>query len=408
MNSAAVKHHEDLLFRLKDSASKFLSVVRKKFGIKLDYSEQSLYASDILLALFFKDRRAHDLAVTIIGSYLGELLIDNLGGKWELRDLSVVKIGLMKGVAYPFRQARKRLEKGFGEVLTGWYAKLKMDFCHDGELSWNGKSSTSLYNQLIAQNWDLHLLQRVMNEEEKSYVREEAAHLLGRLKSARIGPILSDQLFSSEQAYYACIAMQGIRDPQALPQLRELCRKEADVATRIQAIQAVGEYQDHASIPLLAEMINDKDEVVCHYASQALAKIGGEVALKALLEIMSNQRPGNRICAISALELIGDRACVPYLIECLFDKKEEICEAATRAFQYIPDARALKSLLQILKTRSSRLRILAAYALVFIGSAEALGPLRDLVKDSVKDVREHAAYLVPLLEAGTKPAGYCW
>jgi len=30
------------------------------------------------------------------------------------------------------------------------------------------------------------------------------------------------------------------------------------------------------------------------------------------------------------------------------------------------------------------------------------------LKDPVKDVREHAVYLVPLLEAGTKPAGYCW
>lgn len=403
------KHNEDLLARLKDSASKFLFVVQKKFELELDYSEQSLYAADILLSLFFKERRAHDLAVTIIGSYVGEVLIQNLGGKWEPRDLSVEKIGTMKGVAYPFRQARKRLEKGLGESLIAWYSKLKMDFCHDGELCWNGKGAGHLlYEQLISQGWDLRLLRRVMNEEEKSYVREEAAHLLGLLKCSRVGPVLADQLHVPEQAYFACIAMQGIQDANALPQLRKLCGNPFDVAIRIQAIQAIGEYRDRDSIQTLAEMMSEKDEIICHYSSQALAKIGGEMSLKVLLEIMSKQRQGNRLCAISALELLADRACVPYLIECLFDQKDEIREAAARSFQYIPDSRALKPLLMLLAEPSSRIRILAAYALVFIGNPEALEPLRNLLKDPVKDVRDHAAYLVPLLEAGARPAGYCW
>jgi len=404
----AAKHDEDLLLRLNDSASKFLAVVQKKFSLDLDYREESLYASDLLLSLFFKERRAHDLAVTIIGSYLGKVLIENLGGKWELRDLSVEKIGLMKGVAYPFRQARKRLEKGLGETLTSWYAKIKMDFCHDGELSWNAQSCDAFLDQLIAQGWDTHLLSHILKEDEKPYVREEAAHILGRMKKSQAGAALIDPLYAPEHVYYACIAMQGLRDPKALPRLRELTKKENETAIRIQAIMALGEYRDQTSILPLADMMNEEDEVICHYASQALAKIGGELAVKMLLEIMSKKRPGNRLCAISALELLGDRACIPTLIECLSDKKEAIREAATRAFQYIPDARAVKPLLAMLADPSSRLRILSAYALVFIGNPQALDPLRNLLKDAVKDVRDHAAYLVPLLESGTKPAGYCW
>lgn len=402
------KHNEDLLLRLNDSASKFLAVVKKKFSLDLDYREESLYASDVLLSLFFKDRRAHDLAVTIVGSYLGKVLIENLGGKWELRDLSVEKIGLMKGVAYPFRQARKRLEKGLGETLTSWYAKIKMDFCHDGELSWNAQTCDGFLDALIAQGWDTHLLSHILKEDEKPYVREEAAHILGRMKKSQVSAALIDPLYTPEHAYYACIAMQGLRDGKALPRLRELAQKENETAIRIQAIIALGEYRDQASILPLADMMNEEDEVICHYASQALAKIGGELSIKMLLEIMSKKRPGNRLCAISALELLGDRASVPTLIDCLSDKKEAIREAAARAFQYIPDARAVKPLLAMLADPSSRLRILSAYALVFIGNPQALDPLRNLLKDAVKDVRDHAAYLVPLLEAGAKPAGYCW
>ncbi len=404
----AAKHNEELLCRLKESAKKFVSTVEKKFDLKLDYSEHSLYTTDMLLSLFFKERRASDLAVTLLGSFLGEVLIKNLGGRWEIRDLAVVGIGKMKGTAHPFRQARKRLEKGLGETLTTWYARLKMSFCQDGELYWNGHGCNGFYNKLMEQDWDLRLLQRVLSEEEKPYVREEAAHLLGRLQSDRVAPVLLEQLYNPENTYYACIAFQGIPEQKALPMLRELCSESPDVGTRIQAIQAVGEQKDHEAIDLLGDLLKEKDEILCHYAAQALAKVGGERALKVLLDIMGNHRPGNKVCAISALELLADRACVPYLVEALFDKHRSVREAATRAFQYLPDQRALKPLLFLLNERSSRMRILAAYALVFIGDAQALDPLRKLLKDPVKDVRDHAAYLVPLLEAGTRPAGYCW
>lgn len=408
MSASIEGQRQDLLVRVRESASRFLASVEKKFEIKLDYTEASLYQADTLLSLFFKERRAFDLAVTLIGSYLGELLIGNLGGKWEPRDLSVVKIGRMKGIAYPFRQARKRLEKGLGEALTTWYARLKMDFCHSGELFWDGQVSKEFFTHLNAQGWDLRLLHRLLDDEEKPYVREEAAHLLGRLKSLRVSRALLDALESWHQAYYACIALQGIEEPRALPRLRQLCGNNAEMVVRIQAIQAVGQHRDAESVDALVEMLNEDDEIICHYASQALAKIGGERTVRLLIEIMANERPGSKLCTISALELLGDRACVPYLIESLFDRNEEIREAATRAFQYIPDERALGPLLFLLNDRSSRIRILAAYALAFIGDGRAVEPMRKLLKDPVKDVRDHAAYLLPLVEGGARPAGFCW
>lgn len=398
----------ELTLRVRESAEKFLAGVKKKFGVKLDYSEYSLNLIDILIGIFFTERRARDLAVTLLGGYLGEVLIHNLGGKWDPEKLAVKNIGKMQGTAYPFKEAKARFEKGLGESLTGWYARLKMEFCRDGDLRWNGKSSAAALKKLVRNGWDRELMKRVTHRDERDYVREEAAVLLGKLQSKRSAKEILKWIKTPELAYYGAIALQGIAEPKALPALRNLCMNRDEIGVRIQAIAAVGEHRDRDSIDLLAQLLEEQDEIVCHYAASALAKIGGELAVKRLLDILGGRRPGNKVCAIGALELIGDRAGVPYLIEALFDKHSSIREAATRAFQYIPDARAVKPLLFMLDEPASRLRILSAYALTFIGDPVALDPIRALLKDPVKEVRDHAAALIPLLEKGAKPAGFCW
>lgn len=409
MSAPAKKKTGDVAALLQDSAAKFLSAVEKKFDLKLDYSEPSLYAVDFLLTLFFKERRGSDLAASLIGSYLGEVVIKNLGGKWNPEDASVVKIGRMKGVAYPFRQAKNRLQKGLGEACTAWYAGLKMKFCLSGELQWHGNGfTTGIYSHLVSQGWDLRLLSRILDDGEKPYIREEAAHVLRELKSERVAQALADALDSEDQIYFACIALQGVRHEKALPALRHICCRHEEVAVRIQAIQALGAHGDHDSVSLLFEMLEEEEEIIAHYASQALAKIGGDKTLQSLLEILKNGSGRKKILALSALELIGNPACIPYLIECLFDRNDEVREAATRALQYIPDQRALGPLLFLLDDRSSRIRILAGYALAFIGDQRALDRMKRLLKDPVKDVRDHASYLIPLIETGKTPAGFCW
>jgi hypothetical protein len=395
---------------LKESANKFLSVVEKKFQIKLDFSESSLYIADFLITLFFKERRVSNLAVSLIGSYLGEVILQNLGGKWNTEDFSITKIGKMKGTAYPFRQAKNRLQKGLGYACTSWYADLKMRFCQDGELSWNGQhhNHASVYQQLVAQGWDLRVLGRILDENEKPYVREEAAHVLRELKSPRVASSLLEALNTPEHAYFACIAFQGIRDPAALPNLRSLSMPGREIAVRIQAIQALGEQKDEASIEMLGMFFKEDEEIIAHYASQALAKIGGEKAIQILLDAMKNGNSTRKILALSAFELLGDRVCIPSLIENLYDPDDEVREAATRLLQFIQDERAFGPLMFLLNDRSSRIRILAAYALTFLQDKKALPAMKKLLKDPVKEVRDHAAYLIPLLENGEKPAGFCW
>jgi HEAT repeat protein len=402
------KSSEEFRTLFRDWASKFLEVVYKKFGFHLNYTESSLYISDYLLTLFFKERRSSDLAATIIGSYLGEVILQNLGGKWDPSGLAIVKIGRMKGTAYPFKQAKLRLEKGFGGSLIHWYADLKMRFCLNGDLSWNGNTTTNIYRSLLEQDWDLKLLNRLLNESEKPYAREEAAFILKELKSSRVAPALVEALRKKETAYYACIALQGIKAAESIPILRCLCGQTEDIPLQVQAIQALGSQGDERIVSFLLEKLNEKDEVIAHYASQSLGKIGGEKVIHSLLDIIRNGNSRKKILAISAFELMGNKDCVPDLIQCLQDPKEEVRESAARAFQYIPDPRASEALISLLSDRSSQIRILAAYALTFIGEKNALESLKTLLKDPVKNVRDHVSYLIPLLESGEKPAGYCW
>lgn len=407
----AVPNHKgkEVLIEITESADKFLDLVRRKFDLHLDYSEESLVLADELLTLFFKERRSHwDLATAIVGSYFGEVIIKNLGGRWEIPDLTVVKIGKEKGIAEPLRLARKRLARGMEDSLVCHYLRIKMQMCHSGEFAGRMEKVEKYHETLRKGGWDNRLFMRMTDENEKTSVREEAAHLLGKISDGRISDHLLHLLEDPSMTYFACIAFQGAPDKRAFSRLLELACEGEDQGTRIQAIQALGELEDSRAVTHLVKMLAEEEEFICHYASQALGRIGGELALQLTLDILSCRRPGKKVYAIGALELIGDPASVPSLIEALFDRNEEIREAATRAFQYIPDPRALGPLLFSLQDPSSKIRILAAYALTHIGDPKALSPMKKLLKDPVQCVRDHGSYLIPLLENKQKPAGFCW
>lgn len=400
---------KEQLAKICEMAGKFIELVHKKFHLSLDYSEESLILADELLGLFFKERRSHsDLATAVVGSYFGEVIIRNLGGRWELKDFSIVKIGKMKGIAYPLKETKRRLTNGLEDSLVNYYLKIKLRFCHEGEFSLVNGRVEEAHVKLRSQGWCRRLLHRILSENERRYVREEAAGLLGKIGDCQYADLLIKPLQNHQTAYYAAIALQGIPSLKAIDDLLRLSKIGIDSETRIEAIRALGELKDERSVDDLVEMLADEDEIIAFHASQALGKIGGNKVFQRLMEVFLGEIPGRKIYAISAFELISDNRAVPYIVEGIFDKDEDIREASIRACQYLPDERAIGPLLFSLKDNSSRVRTLAAYALAYIGTPKAKEPLKELLKDPVESVREHASYLVSLLEAGKKPAGYCW
>ncbi|MBI2267599.1 MAG: HEAT repeat domain-containing protein [Armatimonadetes bacterium] len=396
--------------RLRETAERFLQLAKRKFDVDLDFSEESLVIADVLITLFFKERRNHSYqSIVYLGSYLGQVITQNLGGRWELSDLSVVKIGKVKGVAHPLVRAKKRLANGLEDALVPYYRNLKMNFLGRGDFAENAETTEGAYKILRRDGWDERLLERLLCEEEKRRTREEAADLLGRIGDGRLNDQLISALKSPKGSYYAAIALQGTPDRRALePLLAILQNRPKTSALRIQAMLALGELKDERAVEFLVSQLHNSDEIICHYAAQAIGKVGGKKALKMLLEIMEGNRQGNRLYTISALEEIGDKEAAPALVAALFDREDEVREAATRAFQYIPDERAVGPLMFLLKDRSSNVRILAGYALAQIGDVRAIEYVKKLLKDPVQKVRIHAASLLSLLQSGRKPEGFCW
>lgn len=388
---------------LVESAAIIIRMVEKRFKIHLDFSEESLVIADDLITLFFKERKSHYYrAAGIIGSYLGAVIIQNLGGRWE-SDFSLKKVGSLKGCAYPMHRANKRLTNGLGDSLVSYYRSLKLSTCQETGFAPKQEKIAAARVELRAQGWDVKLLMRMINESEKKYVREESADLLGRIGDSQMVEPLINTLRNPKTAYYAAVALQGIPDARAFEPLMEVLRKTRSPAVKMQVALALGALKDNRATETLVQLLSDPNEIVCHYASIALGSIGGEKTLEALLEIMAAQRPGNRVYAIAALEGIRDKRVVPALIEALFSRDEEVREAAARALQYVPDERAFRPLVFMLKDKSSRIRTLAAYAMANFGDSRALPYIKMLLKDEVQSVRQHAAQLLHWLEAGKAP-----
>jgi HEAT repeat protein len=396
----------DLRTRLniRESAEGFIKLVDKKFKIPLDLSEESLVLADDLITIFFKVRKNHWYrAAGFIGSFLGEMIIQNIGGRWQ-KDLTLEKVGQMKGFAHPMIRARRRMANGMTDSLVYYYRSLKLSTCQNTEFASQTDVLRKSYAILREGGWDKEILRRVLDDTEKRYVREESAELLGRIADKEAIEPLIKGLKDSKSAYYCAIALQGLPDQRAVPELLELLRKSRSPAVKMQAVMALGELRHEGAIEELVKLLDDENELLCHYASISIGKIGGDKALDMLLDILASQRPGKRVYAIAALEEIADRRSVPALIETLFSRDEEIKEAGVRALQNIPDERAFKPLLFLLKDRSYKIRTLVGYALANFEDSRALPYIKVLLKDEVQSVRHHAAKLIYWLENGKKPA----
>lgn len=394
-----------ILDRLKEQAESFIQLTEKKFHIKPDYSEESLALIDDLITIFFKYHKEHYITAAIfIGSYLGETIIKNLGGKW-LKDFSIKKVGKIKGFAHPITRAKKRLANGTEDSLVRYYRNLKLSNCRDSDFAPNKEKLKDYYETLLKYGWHKELYNRVIDKSNHRYIREEAAELLGRLVNDDINSQLMELAADSQLVYYGAIALQGHPVKEAWKPLLESLKNPHLVSREKQQILlALGKIGAKEALSDMIPFLNDPDEIVGHYAALSIGKIGGDEAVDKLLAIMGDLYPGNKLHAITAMEIIADKRTVPALIEALFSRDEELREAAARALQYIPEQSSFKPLLYCLNDRSSRIRIYAAYALANIGSPEAEVHIKKLLTDDVQTVRLHASHLLRWIQKGEKPA----
>jgi len=121
---------QNIINQFKRAAQLHVKTTNEIFNIVLDYSENSILIQDQLIQDGWGSNPPNDLQQTVLffGSYIGESIINNLGGYWE-KDQNlgwVININGMK--VSPFVRTRKRFLNGQGDSISYWYQVLKNEY----------------------------------------------------------------------------------------------------------------------------------------------------------------------------------------------------------------------------------------------------------------------------------------
>jgi hypothetical protein len=120
---------------MKRLAAEFVAAMRD-LGWELDYSEQSVRTLEEMIEQQFEDWRPwrtgkvakKNLPIaSLVGAYLGEVMIRHLGGHWGwMPEFDVAAIQLRSGTwTSPPAKAQKRFVNGTGDNLAFYYEALK-------------------------------------------------------------------------------------------------------------------------------------------------------------------------------------------------------------------------------------------------------------------------------------------
>ena len=170
--------------------------------------------------------------------------------------------------------------------------------------------------------------------------------------------------------------------------LREI---EEQKTPKLYAIELLGEARSDIAIKSLIQSLTDSDYYVYRFAVVALGKIGSDKAVEPLIQILYNQDYYGLGEVVEVLGGIGSDKAVESLIQILNDPDSDIRTNAAEALGRIGSDKAVEPLIQILNDPDSDIRTNAAEALGRIGSDKAVEPLIQTLNDPDSDIRTNAA-----------------
>jgi HEAT repeat protein len=152
--------------------------------------------------------------------------------------------------------------------------------------------------------------------------------------------------------------------------------------------RALGKIGDERAVEPLTKALKEWK----HWSSAfALAEIGGEHAQNALMEALESPESSLRWAATMALAKFRAPKVVDRLVQALKDESELVRWSAADSLAETGDERAVDGLIAALATDDSSVRFHAAQALGEIGGERALGALRDAIRSNDQQTRWGAA-----------------
>jgi len=162
------------------------------------------------------------------------------------------------------------------------------------------------------------------------------------------------------------------RDKAALPTLLDLTKK-ADVAVRVEAIQAAAEIGDASAVPVLLELIKEKDDKISRAATMALAGLPGPEVDAAIAAALEKPDPA---LGTKMLDMAGQRRiahALPAIVKAMSDADLSVRTAAVRNYGEAASVSGIPVLVDML-LKSTDDREIATYE-------REIGPLCAIVSD---------------------------
>lgn len=185
---------------------------------------------------------------------------------------------------------------------------------------------------------------------------------------------------------YATLALGQLKDKRAVPPLTAMLKDEAWYV-RGAAVIALGEIADKSAIePLAAIAMEDKNEDVRVYASNALGKIDDSEVIKFLMIALDDSNPDIQFNAALALGERGYLEGIQVLIEYLNARDPAIRKIASNRLTLIGKI-AIPSLIKAMGHENNTIRKVATDVLITMGD-DAIIPLLQVFQhqDDNKDI----------------------
>jgi tetratricopeptide (TPR) repeat protein len=116
----------EALRKLREDLGLFISQAQGQFGVRLDFGPSSLGTMDRLIDAGWNLQAGGIGVLRLAGTYVGEVILRNLGGEWRLMQPAEESeiAGLGREGIRPFFMALEKFQKGRAGSLLGSYRKL--------------------------------------------------------------------------------------------------------------------------------------------------------------------------------------------------------------------------------------------------------------------------------------------
>jgi hypothetical protein len=332
----------------------FIYIAKRKFDLSVNNRIEDIIISDILISLFFRfNRTKSKVAISIIGSYIGESIIKNWNGIWDVNNLSLNKVGVNQIVVNPFSIAHQRLTKGINKMISYQLDLVSIKangveaFCDD-KLDINYIKDK--INKLYIDGWLNEFFYKIYSNDNRNYVKFEAAYLLGLcIKYLQTKELDSKVMELFElNPYYASVIFQNylIEDSYVINKLIDLL-KSKDNNIKLQALLALVNSKKIENINKIKQLLydllmnnNNKDMIFLFYLGQALGNFKDQDNINWIKNKLIDKNVSDiiKLSLLVSIQILRDPSFIDILFNLLLsnDVSEIIKDEILKTFQYLP------------------------------------------------------------------------